>query len=92
MHNTHTSKLRTQLVGNSYPLRLVATEEMQAGEMIMELPMMGTLSRVTAKRILSKQSGNLGDALKQTFVDNEVWGMTLLILHEFFKETGKVSI
>ena len=69
--------------------RLLATEDIDAEETIISVPVKLTMCRVTARNVLITGKGKyLGAELKSTFEKNEAWGLALFLLHEYFKETA----
>jgi hypothetical protein len=62
-------------------------EDLNAGEPVLSIPLKLTMCRITARNVLIKSRGHyLGDQLKKTFEKNEVWGLAIFVLHEWFKE------
>ena len=69
--------------------RLLASEDIDAHETIISVPVKLTMCRVTARNVLITGKGKyLGAELKSTFEKNEAWGLALFLLHEYFKETA----
>lgn len=67
--------------------RLVATEDIDSNEAVLSIPVKLTMCRVTARNVLIKNRGKyLGAELKSTFEKNEVWGLAVFLLHEYYKE------
>lgn len=73
--------------------RLFATEGINSGESVISVPMKLILCHQTARGISIHQKGrNLGEELQKTFEKNEVWGLSIFLLHEYYKEiNGKGS-
>lgn len=69
--------------------RLIAEEDIDSSETIVSVPVKLTMCRVTARNVLITGRGKyLGAELKSTFEKNEVWGLAIFLLHEYFKETA----
>lgn len=69
--------------------RLVATEEFQVGEPVVSIPFHLIMCRQTARNVLIKKSSKyLGDELAKAFDKNEVWGLAIFVLHEYYKEVA----
>lgn len=72
---------------------LLATEDIAEGETVVQVPIKLTLCRISARNVLLPKKGKyLGEELKKTFEKNEVWALSVFLLHEWYKETaGKGS-
>jgi hypothetical protein len=67
--------------------RLIATEDVQIDDAIVTVPMKLIMCQQTARNVLIKKKGKyLGEELDATFKKNEYWGMTIFLLHEYYKE------
>ena len=73
--------------------RLLAKEDIAQGEAVVSVPFRMIMCRQTARNVLIGQSGKyLGEELAKTFEKDEVWGLAIFVLHEYFKEmNGKGS-
>lgn len=73
--------------------QLLATEPIEEGEVVAHIPVKLTMCRITARNVLLPKKGKyLGEELKKTFEKNEVWALSVFLLHEWYKETaGKGS-
>lgn len=73
--------------------QLLATEPLQEGEVVAHVPIKLTMCRISARNVLLPKKGKyLGEELKKTFEKNEVWALSVFLLHEWYKETaGKGS-
>jgi hypothetical protein len=73
--------------------QLLATEDIQTAEAFVSVPMKLIMCRQTARNVLIANRGKyLGEELEKTFAKNEMWGMTVFLLHEYYKEVaGKGS-
>lgn len=61
------------VVSKETGIRLVAVEDMQSGESIVQVPIKLTMCRISARNVLIKsKSKYLGEELKKTFEKNEV--------------------
>ena len=74
-------------------LTLVASEDISTEEAIVTVPLKLTMCRISARNVLiPKKSKYLGAELKKTFERDETWGLSIFVLHEYFKEVaGKGS-
>jgi len=71
---------------------LVATEDVTMDDPVVTVPMKLIMCHQTARNILIYKKGKyLGDELQKTFDKNEVWGMTIFLLHEYYKEISGVG-
>lgn len=72
---------------------LVTTEDIEEGQTILKIPLKLVMCRQTARNVLIARKGKyLGEELTKTFEKNEVWGMAIFLLHEYYKEfNGKGS-
>lgn len=74
---------------NSNSHNFFASEPINEGEIVISIPLKLTMCRITSRNVLVKNRGSyLGDALKKTFEKNEVWGLAIFLLHEWFKENA----
>jgi hypothetical protein len=73
--------------------KLVAKEELHNGDAFVSMPMKLIMCRQTARNVVISNRGKyLGDELQKTFEKSEMWGMTVFLLHEYYKEiNGKGS-
>ena len=73
--------------------RLVATEPVEEGEVVVHVPIKLAMCRISSRNVLLPKKGKyLGEELKKTFEKNEVWALSVFLLHEWYKETaGKGS-
>lgn len=80
-------------VSQEHGYRLVATEDIAENEVVVQVPIKLTLSRISSRNVLLPRKGKyLGEELKKTFEKNEVWALSVFLLHEWYKETaGKGS-
>lgn len=68
---------------------LIAQEDVEDMEPIITTPLKLIMCKQTARNVVIPNKGKyLGDELKKTFEKNELWGMALFLLHEYFKETA----
>jgi len=68
---------------------LHAKEEISPGDSIISVPMKLMMSRVTARNVLIANRGKyLGAELKNTFEKDELWGLSIFLLHEYYKEVA----
>lgn len=76
-------------VSTSDGFSLVATEDVGEFEPIISMPMKLIMCKQTARNVLIKNRGKyLGEELQKTFEKNELWGMTIFLLHEYYKEVA----
>jgi hypothetical protein len=73
--------------------QLIATEDVNPGDAFVSVPMKLIMCRQTARNVAIANRGKyLGEELQKTFDKNEMWGMTVFLLHEYYKEVnGKGS-
>lgn len=70
-------------------LTLVAMEDINTDEAVVSVPLQLTMCRLSARNVvIARKSKYLGEELKKTFEKDEVWGLALFLLHEYFKETA----
>ena len=70
-------------------LSLVALEDIHTDEAVVSVPLQLTMCRLSARNVrIPKKSKYLGEELKKTFEKDEVWGLSLFVLHEYFKEVA----
>lgn len=68
-------------------IKLFATEDIHASDTIMSVPLKLVMCRQTARNVLIHKRGKyLGDELAKTFEKDEVMGMVIFLLHEYYKE------
>lgn len=66
---------------------LDALEDIERGEAVVKIPFKLIMCRQTARNVAIGQSGRyLGEELGKTFDENEVWGLSIFLLHEYYKE------
>ena len=71
------------------PPTLVSTESIEEGEAVVKMPFRLIMCRQTARNVLIGKSGRyLGEELSKTFERNEVWGLAIFLLHEYYKEVN----
>lgn len=72
---------------------LLATENIHEADTVVSMPMKLIMCKQTARNVLIANKGKyLGDQLQKTFDKDELWGMTIFLLHEYYKEmAGKGS-
>jgi hypothetical protein len=69
----------------TYSLR--ATEDVEDNEVVVSVPMKLIMCQQTARNILIPNKGRyLGEELTKTFEKNEIWGLSIFLLHEYYKE------
>ena len=74
---------------SSYTHQFLASEPINKGETVVSVPLKLTMCRITSRNVLVKNKGSyLGEALKKTFEKNEIWGLAIFLLHEWFKENA----
>jgi hypothetical protein len=67
--------------------KLVATEDINESDVILAMPMKLIMCKQTARNVLIANRGKyLGEELAKTFEKNELWGMVVFLLHEYYKE------
>lgn len=73
--------------------KLLATEDLHESDPILAMPMKLIMCKQTARNVVIQNRGKyLGEELQKTFEKNELWGMTVFLLHEYYKEVaGKGS-
>lgn len=72
--------------------KLIATEDIISNEVIVSVPMKLIMCRQTARNVLINRKGKyLGEELAKTFEKNEVWGLAIFLLHEYYKEMTGVG-
>lgn len=72
--------------------KLIATEDVNAGDVIVSVPMKLIMCRQTARNVLIQKRGKyLGEELAKTFEKNELWGLAIFLLHEYYKEMTGVG-
>jgi hypothetical protein len=66
---------------------LVSTEALANGEKVISVPLKLVMCKQTARNVLIKKRGKyLGEELAKTFDKDEMWGMAIFLLHEYYKE------
>jgi hypothetical protein len=74
------------------PPTLVSTESIEEREAVVKMPFRLIMCRQTARNVLIGKSGRyLGEELSKTFERNEVWGLAIFLLHEYYKEVARRS-
>lgn len=77
---------------NTNSHEFLASEQINEGETVISIPLKLTMCRITSRNVLVRSKGGyLGEALKKTFEKNEIWGLTIFLLHEWFKENASTS-
>ena len=73
--------------------KLVANEAIHDQDAVISAPLKLIMCKQTARNVMIESRGKyLGEELQKTFDKNELWGMTIFLLHEYYKETaGKGS-
>lgn len=73
--------------------KIIANEDIQPDEAVITIPMKMIMCAQTARNVLIDRRGKyLGDELSETFAKNEILGMAIFVLHEYYKEmNGKGS-
>lgn len=73
--------------------QLIATEDVREYDPVVTAPLQVIMCRQTARNVVIPNRGKyLGDELQKTFEKNELWGMVIFVLHEYYKEVnGKGS-
>jgi hypothetical protein len=65
----------------------VALEDIQQMEPIVSVPMELIMCQQTARNVVIYKRGRyLGEELQKTFEKNDIWGLSLFLLHEYYKE------
>ena len=80
-------------VSKEVGFELLAEEDIGDNEPVISAPLKLIMCRQTARNVLIPNRGKyLGDELSKTFDKNELWGMSIFLLHEYYKEiAGKGS-
>lgn len=80
-------------VNKEYGFQLIAKEDIPASEAYVKVPMKLIMCQQTARNVVIMNRGKyLGEELQKTFEKNELWGMAIFLLHEYYKEVaGKGS-
>lgn len=73
--------------------KMIAIEDIESEEAVITVPMKMIMCAQTARNVLIDRRGKyLGDELSETFAKNEILGMAIFVLHEYYKEiNGKGS-
>lgn len=73
--------------------QLIALEDISEFDPVIQSPLKLIMCRQTARNVLIDGRGKyLGEELEKTFQKNELWGMVIFVLHEYYKEVaGKGS-
>lgn len=75
-----------------FGFQLKALEDVSNGEVVVSVPMKLIMCQQTARNILIHGKGRyLGEELQKTFDKNEVWGLAIFLLHEYFKEMSGIG-
>jgi hypothetical protein len=70
--------------------RFMSSESVLEDDVVLSIPLKLTMCRITSRNVLVRNKGSyLGEQLKKTFERNEIWGLTIFLLHEWFKEFTK---
>ncbi len=76
-------------VSKEHGFQLLATEDVQESEPIISAPLKLIMCRQTARNVLIQNRGKyLGEELNKAFEKNELWGMVIFVLHEYYKEVA----
>jgi hypothetical protein len=73
--------------------QLIANEDVNEYDAVITAPLQLIMCRQTARNVMIPNRGKyLGEELQKTFDKNELWGMVIFVLHEYYKEVnGKGS-
>jgi hypothetical protein len=73
--------------------QLLAAEDLQEYDVVISAPLQLIMCKQTARNVVIQNRGKyLGEELQKTFEKNELWGMVIFVLHEYYKEVaGKGS-
>eukprot|EP01034_Spumella_vulgaris_P023794 gene23794-30063_t len=73
--------------------KLLATEDIHESDPVVTVPFKMVMCKQTARNVVINGRGKyLGEELAKTFDKNELWGMVVFLLHEYYKEVaGKGS-
>ena len=67
--------------------KLIATEDVHEMDAVVTMPMKLIMCKQTARNVVISNRGKyLGEELAKTFEKNELWGMAIFLLHEYYKE------
>lgn len=70
--------------------RMTALEDVHEDDVVLTIPIALTMCRITSRNVLVRNKGTyLGEQLKKTFEKNEIWGLAIFLLHEWFKENAE---
>lgn len=73
-----------------YELRAVETVDLE--ESVLTVPMKLIMCQQTARNVLIHNKGKyLGEELTKTFEKDEVWGLSIFLLHEYYKQKSGVG-
>ena len=69
--------------------QLFAIEDVENNEPVVSVPMNLIMCQQTARNVVIPNRGRyLGEELQKTFEKNEVWGLALFLLHEYYKDVS----
>lgn len=72
---------------NSSNIYLQSTEFIDSNEILLSMPMSLIMCQQTARNVVIYKRGRyLGEELQKTFDKDEFWGLTIFLLHEYYKE------
>jgi hypothetical protein len=73
--------------------QMITNEDVNEYDAVITAPLQLIMCRQTARNVVIPNRGKyLGDELQKTFDKNELWGMVVFVLHEYYKEVnGKGS-
>lgn len=75
------------VVDKEHGFRLLAVEDIDEYEPIISCPLQLIMCKQTARNVLVKSRGKyLGEELQKTFEKDELLGMVIFVLHEYYKE------
>jgi hypothetical protein len=76
-------------VVNTSNMHLEATEFIDSNEILLSMPMSLIMCQQTARNVVIYKRGRyLGEELQKTFEKDELWGLTIFLLHEYYKEVN----
>lgn len=76
-------------VSKANGFKLIATEPVNEYDVVISAPLKLIMCKQTARNVLIAGRGRyLGEELQKTFEKNELWGMVVFILHEYYKEVS----
>lgn len=75
------------VVSRQHGFQLLATEDVLETEAVIAAPFHLIMCRQTARNVMIQNRGRyLGDELKKAFEKDELWGLVIFVLHEYYKE------